>query len=183
MQLMKLCFVSSNEGKISEAKEALGIDIEIAKISLDEIQSLDLEEIVRAKALEAYRIIKKPLIVDDAGLFFNVWNGFPGPFIKHLVDVAGYEALQNMLGSGGDRKITAKSAIGFHDGKKVHTFLGEVHGIYLTEARGDDGWGFDPYFLPDGYSQTFAQMGPEGKNKISHRAMSLSKFKEFLATS
>lgn len=177
---MKLIFVSMNEGKIKEAREALGIEIEIEKIKLEEIQSLDLEEIVRKKAEYAFKLIKKPLMVDDVGLFFDVWDGFPGPFIKFMEDIVGYDKVLRMLSGEKNRRVVIRSTIGLHDGKKIHIFQGEVRGTFQKEARGSFGWGFDPYFVPDGHQETFAQMGPERKHKISHRGLALKKLRTFL---
>lgn len=177
---MKLVFVSSNEGKIKEAEEALGIKLDIVRLKLEEIQSFNLEDIVRRKAEYAFKEVKKPLIVDDVGLFFDAWNGFPGPFIKYIEDIVGYEKVLRMLENEDNRDVLIRSTVGYHDGKKVHTFIGEVKGVFTRQAQGTDGWGFDPYFLPHGLNQTFAQMGPGGKSKISHRALSLQKLRAFL---
>lgn len=180
MQGMKLVFVSSNEGKIKEAERILGVGIDIARIHLDEIQSLDLEVIVKKKAEQAFKLIKKPLIVDDVGLFLDAWNGLPGPFIKFIEEIMGYKKLLNILENEKNRRTVIRSVIGFHDGNKIHIFTGEVKGEFQREAKGDSGWGFDPYFLPDGHSETFAQMGQVNKSKISHRGLALKKLRTHL---
>lgn len=177
---MKLVFVSTNEGKISEAERALGMVLEVARIKLEEIQSFDQEEIVKRKAEYAFERVGKPLIVDDVGLAFTAWNGFPGPFIKYVEDIVGYEKVLKMLQNEVNREVLIRSVIGYHDGRGVHIFTGEVKGVFTTESRGAQGWGFDPYFLPDGQSMTFAEMGPEKKGKISHRALAFKNLRIFL---
>jgi XTP/dITP diphosphohydrolase len=177
---MKLHFVTSNKGKAGEAQMILGLPIEITSLDLPEIQSLDLEEIVREKVIHAYEKIKEPVFVDDVGLFVNAWNGFPGPFIKFLIEAGGNELLLKMMSSVSDRKMTAKASIGFHDGSKIHTFIGEIKGTLVEESRGDGGWGWDPLFIPENSDKTYAEMSPEEKNAFSHRRNALEKFRKFL---
>src|SRR3989338_3993072 len=102
--MKKLCFVTSNKDKVDEAREILGIPIEIVDIDIDEIQSMDLKKIVKHKALEAYRRVKKHLFVDDVSFEVKAWNGFPGPFIKFL-RLAGSELLLRMLSGEKDKTV------------------------------------------------------------------------------
>lgn len=99
----QLFFVTGNEGKMMEAQRILGFPIEIVKFDLEEIQSLDLAEIVRHKVLQAYQIVKKPVFVDDVGLYVSAWNGFPGPFVKYLREAGGNELLLRMMRLENDR--------------------------------------------------------------------------------
>lgn len=177
--MSNLSFVSSNEGKIKEAQKILGFPIDIVKLELDEIQSLNLNNIVIKKAEEAYKKLNKPLLVDDVGLYLNGWSGFPGPFIKFLISKSGNDLLLQMLSSFTDKSAVLKSAIGYHNGKEIMVFIGEVEGD-IVESRGKGGWGFDSIFVPKGYDKTFAQMTEKEKNKISHRFQALVKLKEYL---
>jgi len=184
MQEMEWYFVTSNKGKVAEAQDILGIPIQIAEIELDEIQSMDLHAIVEKKVKAAYEQIKKPVFVDDVGLYVDSWNGFPGPFVKfmRLSGQTENDLLLRMLSNESNRKVTAKAVVGFYDGENIHMFEGEVSGVLTTEERGNDGWGFDPIFEPEGRGMTFAELGTEEKNKISHRRRALEKFKEYLET-
>lgn len=177
---MELYFVSSNEGKIIEAQHILGFPLKIAKLSLHEIQSLDVEEIVRIKAEDAYRQIQQPLLVDDAGMYIEAWNGFPGPFIKFVSDAGGPDLLLQMMRSETNRKAYFQASIGYHDGKDIHIFSGKVFGHVTDEKRGENGWGFDPVFQPDGHTLTLSEMTLEDKNKISHRKFALEQLRSFL---
>lgn len=177
---MKLHFVTSNKGKVEEAKMILDIPVEVTALHLPEIQSLDMEEIVKEKALHAYQMIKQPLFVDDAGLFINAWNGFPGPFVKFLAQAGGNDLLLRMMRKESNRNAVLRAAIGYHDGVTTHTFVGEVAGTIATIPKGEKGWGFDPIFIPNNALKTFAEMMREEKNAISHRRNALKKFKEFL---
>ena len=176
----QLYFVTSNEGKIKEAEMILGIPIKPMRADLEEIQSLDLEEIVKAKAIKAFELVQKPLFVDDVGLYIEAWNGFPGPFVKYLRDAVGNEGLLKMMKNETNRKIIAKAAIGFHNGKEVITFMGEVKGTLAVEPRGQGGWGWDPIFIPSHTDKTYAELTVEEKNAVSHRREVLEIFKKYL---
>ena len=153
--MQTLYFVTGNKGKVAEAQTILGFPIRIANINLDEIQELDLKKIVTHKVKQAYEIIKHPVFVDDVGVYIEAWNGFPGPFIKFIREAGGNKLLIRMLESETNRNVVVKAAIGFHDGKKVHIFLGEVLGVIGKEIKGKNGFGWDPVFIPDGKTQTF----------------------------
>lgn len=178
----KLIFVTGNKGKMHDAQAILQIPLEIADIEIDEIQDLEIEKIVIKKAQAAFEIIKKPLIVDDAGLYVAAWNGFPGPFVKYI-HVAGNKTndlLLQMLRNESNRKAFFRVCIGYHDGKTIHTFSDNLHGTIPTEIRGNKGWGFDSVFIPDGQPLTLGEMEPDQKNAISNRKMALEKFRSFL---
>ena len=176
---MQLTFVTSNDEKVKEAQAILGFPIEIKKVDLDEIQHTDITEVVKQKAKDAYAIVQSPVIVDDVGFYVDVWNGFPGPFVKFLRQNDTNDLLLYLMRQETNRKIKAVSAIGFYDGERAEAFIGEMEGELTTEERGK-GWGFDPIIIPLGYTQTVGELGEEVKNKISHRKLSLEKFKEFL---
>ncbi|HZE87456.1 MAG TPA: non-canonical purine NTP pyrophosphatase [Methylomirabilota bacterium] len=177
----KLFFVSSNEAKIQEAQLILGVSIEIVSLDLVEIQDFDIENIVRQKAQTAYEQIKQPLIVDDVGFYVKAWNDFPGPFIKYIIQRGGPELLLDMLKNTTNKKAYCISAIGYHDGQKVHTFLGKVTGkITDTPMGSSHAKGFNAIFIPDGSDKTYSEMTLEEKSKLSHRKKSLELLKKFL---
>lgn len=179
--MKKLIFVTGNKDKAKEAQEILGFPIEVVQIEIEEIQDLDIEKVVLRKAQDAFAIIKKPLIVEDVGVYVKAWNGFPGPFIKflHLAGKGNYELLIRMLKGEEDRGVEVKAVIGYHDGKKVHVIEGAFTGK-IVERKGEKGWGFDPYIIPDDFRETFGELDEKIKNKISHRAKALMKLKKFL---
>jgi len=176
---MELCFVTSNERKIIEAEAILSFPIVICKLDLPELQSLDFKKIIENKAREAFDILHKPLLVDDAGLCINAWGGFPGPLVKFLIESGGNDLLVQMMSDESDRGAQAVSALGYHDGKTVHTFVGRAKGEIVRAPRGK-GWGWEPIFQPDGHALTYAELGLEEKNKISMRRLALEQFKEFI---
>jgi non-canonical purine NTP pyrophosphatase (RdgB/HAM1 family) len=178
--MKKLYLVSGNQEKVKEAQAILGVPIEIANIDLDEIQSMNLKEVAGKKVEEAFKIVKKPVFVEDVCLKIEALEGFPGPLVKFFLQTLGNEKVIELLKNEKNRKIRVESATGYHDGKKAHVFIGGFDGTISKELRGNDGWGFDFFVIPDGYTQTFAEMGFEQKNKISHRKKSLDMLKRFL---
>ncbi len=182
MKIDKITFVTGNKAKAREVERILNIPIEILQIELDEIQELDLEKIALHKINQAFEIVKKPVIIDDISLEIHAWKGFPGPLIKWVLKSENGTArlLLKLLENETNRKATAKLAIGFHDGEKAHLFIGSIDGEISREIKGENGFGWDPVFVPDGESKTFAQMSPTEKDKISHRKKALDKLSDFL---
>jgi XTP/dITP diphosphohydrolase len=139
-----------------------------------------MELIAKKKAQEAFARLRKPLLVDDAGLFIEAWNGFPGAMVKFIDIAGGNELLLKMMVAEPNRNAYFKSCVGFHDGTAISVFSGEVHGSIATTQRGKNGWGYDPIFIPEGSGQTFAEMTTDEKNKISHRRKALEKLQGYL---
>ncbi len=176
----EILFATGNQGKIDEAMAMLGAPVKIADIQIDEAQSMDLEYVSRKKAQAAFDVLKKPVIVDDVGLFIDSLKGFPGPFAKFVLETMGVDGLLVLLKNETNRKVIVKSGVAYHDGENIHYFEGEVQGTLAIEQRGDEGFGFDPVIIPDGETKTYAEMGIEGKNRISHRRRALDKLREYL---
>lgn len=178
---MKITFVTGNAFKAKETEEILDIDLEVSQIDLDEIQEMDLEKVALHKLNQAYEILKKPVMIDDVSFEIHAWNKFPGPFVKWMLKAGnGPDLILKLLEGEKERNATARLAIGFHDGKKPHLFFGEVHGSVADRIRGDNGFGWDRVFIPEGYNQSFAEMPSDLKNSISHRFLALKKFHDFL---
>lgn len=178
--MKKILFVTGNQEKVKEAEAILGVPIQIIKLELDEVQSMDLGYVARKKVEAAFAALQKPVMVDDVGVKIDAFNGFPGPFVKFLLENLGLKKLLKLLENEKDRGIIVQNAIGYHDGKRSHVFIGEFKGTIATEERGTDGWGFDVVVIPEGEKLTLAELGTLHKNKMSHRALSLFKFKEYL---
>ncbi len=177
----EIIFITSNENKLKEARSILpDIKIISKKIDLLEIQSVQLEDVIKEKLKYGFQQIKKPIIVEDTGLFFNGLNGFPGALIKMLLDSVGCEGCFKIINAFEDKSAIAKCAVGFtSDGKDLKVFIGEIKGT-IVNPKGSSNFGWDPIFQPEGLDKTFAEMNPEEKNAISHRYKALKKFKEFL---
>lgn len=175
-----LTLITGNDGKAREYADLLGIDVAAVKADLVEIQSLDVTEVVRSKAKEAYRIVGSPVLVDDTGLKLHVWGDYPGALVKWIIQEVGAPGLLEMTASVTDRRTTVTTAIGYVDENGVQVFLGELDGTLTTEPRGSNGFGYDPIFQPNGEPLTYAEMDPAYKNEISHRRKAVDQLRTAL---
>lgn len=180
----QLILVTGNKKKAIETQAILNIPLKVFDMDLNEIQETDLHFVARHKLKQAFNIVNKPLIIDDVGLYINAWNDFPGPLVKWVLKAGGGNAsvLLKMLEGEKDRSAYAKLIIGYHDGKKEHYFEGKVKGTIADSIRGHNGFGWDPVFIPDGSSKTYAEMKPSEKAKFSHRGKALQKLRQHLQT-
>lgn len=174
LKLSDLTVVTTSSNKLAEINQILGTNYKVSKLDLLEIQSLDLKEVIKNKAKEAYKKLKKPVLVEDISFEIESLNGLPGTFIKFFLKTLGTEKTASLVGKKKtDTKVTA--AVAIYDGKKLQIFKGIVYGTLSSKDKGDFGFGFDKVFIPKGYTQTFGQMPPSLKNTISHRAKALRK--------
>ena len=104
----KLLVATGNKGKVQELEDILKIPLEIADIDIDEVQSMDLEYVSRKKTEEAYRILKRPVITDDVGVFIEAWNNFPGPFVKYVHEILGNKKIIALLKNEKNQKCYRK---------------------------------------------------------------------------
>jgi non-canonical purine NTP pyrophosphatase (RdgB/HAM1 family) len=176
---MTLRFVSSNRDKIREASEILRRPLAPVSVEIEELQTTDLQKLVRHKAHQAYRGLRHPLIVEDTSLVFQAWRALPGPFIKYFLENLGLEGLVDALAPFENWDAQAISGVGYHDGNRVHYFEGRVAGRIVAPAGGG-GFGWDPIFRPDGAERSFAEMEPEEKHRHSMRAAALKELAAYL---
>lgn len=188
----KLVFATNNAHKLEEISSILGEKVEL--LSLKDIHcNVDIPE--TADTLEGNAMLKAEYIyenygldclADDTGLEVEALNGAPGVYSARYAGGEGHNSeanmqklLQNMQGVQ-NRKAQFRTAICLIlDGKK-HLFEGIVKGEIIKEKRGNSGFGYDPIFVPEGYTKSFAELGNETKNKISHRALAVEKLCRFL---
>jgi inosine triphosphate pyrophosphatase len=165
--------ITGNPNKLRELQAIFPASLELSskRLDLEEIQSLDLHEIVRHKLRAAYAEIGQPVIVEDISAELEKLNGLPGPFIKFFGERLGNNALYLLAGEGRVRIICT---MGYYDGEREIIVDGILDGNVVA-PRGEEGFGFDFVVEPEGYSQTFSEMGSEQKNKISHRAKAAQK--------
>jgi len=175
---MIVVFITGNANKAREASSLmapLGITVEQRDLGYPELQADTLEEVARHGIAWCMEKLKKPCFLEDAGLFIEALNGFPGPYSKYVFETIGNEGVVRLLEGAADRRAVFRSVIAYHDGVQAHIFTGEVPGEISCAPRGDEGFGYDPVFIPDGHARTFAEMGTEKKNQLSHRGKSLNK--------
>lgn len=188
MTLQPVTFVTGNSKKLKEFQAIVGDDsILNAKIDLEEIQG-SIHDISVKKAKAASEILKTPVLTEDTCLVFNALSKpnleLPGPYIKWFVESLGLEGLPKLLSGFEDKSAYTVCTFVFieNPGDEPIVFQGITEGK-IVQARWNEGeeiFGFDPVFLPDGFDQTFAEMDKSVKNKISHRYRALEKVKVFL---
>ncbi|MCK9272753.1 RdgB/HAM1 family non-canonical purine NTP pyrophosphatase [Candidatus Gracilibacteria bacterium] len=178
--MQHLKFATSNPNKLKEASEILGFSMEQIKLDLDEIQTTSVEELIRHKAIEAYKKSGKNVIVEDSGLEFISWNGLPGALIKWFESTVKIEGILKMLENFEERTALAVCYVAMYDGEEFFMAKGEVKGKISHKPTGDNGFGWDVIFIPDGYDKTFAELGSDIKNQISQRKLAFENFKKLL---
>jgi non-canonical purine NTP pyrophosphatase (RdgB/HAM1 family) len=151
-------FITGNQGKADFLAKFLGHPVEHVKLDLEEIQSLDFHEVTEHKAKQAYQHIRKPVLVEDSGIIFKALGRLPGTLTKWIHDELGDEGLCRLLDNYANREAMGVVCFAYFDGKKMHFFDGEVHGKIPKKPRGDNWFGWDPIFIPDGSDKTYAEM-------------------------
>lgn len=191
--MRKLVISTGNMNKVKEIKEILK-DMSIQILTKDEVGLHDLEVVEDGTTLEANSLKKARAIsslidaivmADDSGLFVDSLNGEPGVYSSRYGGEDGNDSLNNKVLlenlKGKNREATFKSVIAFiTEDKNEYTVYGECKGKILDCPDGNNGFGYDPIFSPDGYEQSFASMPIAVKNSISHRKRALDKFREKL---
>ena len=188
----KFVFATNNAHKLEEVTAILGNRIEL--LSLKDIHChTDIPE--TADTLEGNALLKAQYIyenyqmdcfADDTGLEVEALNGAPGVYSARYAGGEGHDAQANMLKllheleGKENRKAQFRTAISLILDGKEYLFEGVIKGEIIKEKRGDSGFGYDPVFMPEGYDRTFAELGNDIKNQISHRALAVQKLCEFL---
>ncbi len=188
---MKLVFATNNKHKLEEVKKILPEYIEL--VSLAEINCFDdipeTADTLEGNALQKAQYIKEKYgydcFADDTGLEVEALDNAPGVFSARYAGVA-HDSEANMqklleeLKNKENRKARFRTVIALILEGKEHLFEGIVKGSVINEKRGTEGFGYDPVFVPENYNQTFAELGSDIKNNISHRAEAVKELSKFL---
>lgn len=180
---MNITFITSNLSKADQLARYFHKPVLHKKIDLVEIQSLDVRKIVEHKAKEAYNQIGTPVLVEDVALTFHALGKLPGPFIKWFLADLKNEGLCKLLDGYQDRSATALVCFGLYDGHELKIFEGEREGVIAASPRGETSFGWNPIFIPDGYTKTWAEMDMEEQNETSMRRLALEKLAKYLEES
>ena len=188
---MKICFATNNINKIKEVQEILGRAFHL--LSLEEIGCREelpeikdtIAENSAQKAQYVWENFGVACFADESGLEVEILANEPGVFSARYAglpknDEKNIELLLRNLEGKTNRKAQFRTCITFIAKEGQWQFEGTIKGRIIEEKRGEQGFGYDPIFVPEGYEQTFAEMTTEQKNKISHRAIAIKKLVEFL---
>ena len=190
--MKKLVFATNNAHKLEEIRAILGDKVEI--LSLNDInchadipETADtLEGNAELKAAYIYTNYGLDCFADDTGLEVEALNGAPGIYSARYAGGEGHDSEANMkkllteMAGKTNRNAQFRTAICLIEKGNKHLFEGIVKGRIIEAKRGNSGFGYDPVFIPEGYNETFAEMGNTEKNKISHRAHAVTALCEYL---
>lgn len=174
-----ITFITGNQKKADYLARYLGMPVRHQKVELDELQSLDLRVIVEHKVRQAYEIIKAPVIVEDVSLEFNALGGLPGPFIKFFVEHVPFETLCRMI-DGQDRSAIGRCMYGYYDGTDLKIFEGHITGMIADHPSGENGFGWDKIFVPDGHAVTRASLTDEQYEAVYRKIKPVDSVREYL---
>ena len=190
--MKKIVFATNNRHKLDEVEAILGHKFEL--ISLKEVGCHEdipetgetLEENALQKARYVYSHFHTDCFADDTGLEVEALNGAPGVYSARYAGGNGHDSEANMrkllqeLEGVENRKARFRTVFALIVNGKEHLFEGIVNGTIIKVRRGTSGFGYDPVFVPNGYDKTFAELGDDIKNRISHRAVASDKLCKFL---
>ena len=193
---MKIVFATNNEHKLEEIRQMLGDEFEI--LSLKDI-GCDVDIPETADTLEGNALQKAQYVydnyhincfADDTGLEVEALHGAPGVHSARYAEGTDHDSEANMskllseLGDNENREARFRTVVSLieTDGENTITqfFEGYVNGTISRERHGENGFGYDPIFVPEGYDKSFAELGMDTKNNISHRAMAVKKLAIYL---
>ncbi len=179
--MKKIHFVTHNENKIREFKEILeGIEVEQINYDYPELRSDYPEEIVLEAVKKLAEKYRKPIVIEDSGLFIPALGDFPGTCSAYIHKRIGLKGILRLMEFVNDRKCYYRSAVGYCEpGKEPVSFSGEEEGTIAMEEKGNNGFGHDPIFIPKGYEKTYAEMEDVEKIK-KFRRRAVLKLKEYL---
>lgn len=181
MSSKPLYFITSAKSKYEEAKAILPELLHLS-VDLPEIQEIDAKAIIQAKLKEAFKLQQGEFIVEDTSLYFDALNGLPGPLIKWFQLKMGNDGLAKITALFKNPSALAVTCIGYaKTPNDIHFFEGELKGC-ITDPKGNNGFGWDPIFIPQGHKETLAEMNFNTKNSLSMRRMAFERLKNFLST-
>jgi XTP/dITP diphosphohydrolase len=180
--MMQINLITSNLGKVKEFKAILGDSVKINHIEQEykEMRSDNPEEIAKDAAKTLANELKKPVVVEDSGLFIKALKDFPGTCSSYIHKRIGLKGILKLMEGVDDRSCTYKSAVGYcKAGKEPISFLGEEKGNVAREIKGNYGFGHDPIFIPEGSEETYGEI-KNCENLKRFRKIAVEKLKNYL---
>jgi len=194
MKKREILFVSHNDHKVTEIRKMLPDHFSL--LGLRDIQwSAEIPEPfhtyadnAKAKAYAVFERTGLPCFADDSGLEIDALDGRPGVYSARYSgpnanSKLNIEKVLEELGDTDNRSARFHAAIAFIHAEETKIFAGTVEGTITHTPFGDGGFGYDPIFIPEGFDRTFAELPDDLKNMISHRALAMGKFVEYLQSS
>lgn len=174
-------FITGNQYKADYLAKWIGYKVERQTIDLEELQSLDAYAVVEHKVKEAFKQLGRPVLVEDVSFTLRALGRLPGTLIKWFLQELGQQGLLELAHKYEDNSVVVSIIYALYDGNEIKYFGATVEGTVSTELRGES-HGWNSLFIPDGYTQTFAEMDDETFHACSHRGQALEKLKAYLKT-
>jgi XTP/dITP diphosphohydrolase len=182
----KIRVATGNPHKLAEISAILapfGIAVERLEAEKVEVQDDDVVAVARKAAEFLCPHYGDYAVVEDTGLYIDALGGFPGPYAEYVYRTIGLRGVLKLLEGVADRSAVFRCAVALCLGGEVRVFVGETRGRIAEEPRGSGGFGYDPIFIPEGSSLTYAEMGEEAKNAVSHRGRAFAALARWLLSS
>jgi inosine triphosphate pyrophosphatase len=175
-----LTFITGNANKAVQLERYLRFPVAHTSLDIEEIQSLDLDEVAIEKAKAAYRILGTPVLVEDTALTIEALGRLPGTFIKWFLEELGNDGICQLLRGFTNRNATAETCFALCDESGVHLFRGARTGVIADIPRGETNFGWNPIFIPEGATHTWAEMDFAAQSKTSMRRLAIEKLQVYL---
>ncbi|MBI5149056.1 non-canonical purine NTP pyrophosphatase [Candidatus Pacearchaeota archaeon] len=182
MKMKQVYFITENESKFKEARLILqNIKLVMKDLKLEEPKTLDQEQVVKNKAEQAFQKLKKPVIVDDTGIYFSEYKIFPGTYTKTLFQAIGFKGVEKLLDKA-NRDAYFKTIICYKDGKTEEIFFGIWKGKIVKEIskKFNPDWEYNSIFVPQNFNKPLSEISLQERAKFSHRKKALAKLAKFL---
>ena len=182
---MKIYFVTTNKHKFAEVKHLLDeypFELEHLDMEYDEVHEDGIEEIAKKSAKKLADELGKPVILEDTGLFFEAYEGFPGALPKFVIKTLNFKGIFKLL-EGESRKAFFKTVAAFcKPGEEPVLFEGKMHGMITEKVHNEekDEMPYDKIFIPEGKDITISGMTLDEKNSFSQRGKAFKKFGEYM---
>jgi XTP/dITP diphosphohydrolase len=178
----RIVLVTQNKHKLAELKplfDEFKISFDTTDLEKFEVRSQDVQEIALAAAKKAFELLSRPVVVDDTGFFVSSLNDFPGSYAAYVLQTIGYQGILRLLEGVENRSARFVTAVAFCDENNLKSFVGQMSGTINESPSGEGGFGYDPIFIPNGLSCTYAQLSLTDKVRISHRTKAFRAFLEW----
>jgi len=180
--MKEINLVTCNENKIKEYKELLEPEFKVNALKIDypELRSEDIAEIASLAAKQLAENLGKTIVLEDGGFFIDALKDFPGTCSAYIFKRIGNKGILELMKDIANRKCRFKAAIAYCEpGGEPKIFIGEEEGIVSMEIKGDNGWGYDPIFIPKGDNKTYGESRDNSDINI-FRKRAIEKFAKFL---
>jgi len=178
--------MTQNKHKLAELRplfEKFDVSFETTSVEKFEIRADDVEALAHEAAITAYDALKRPVVLDDTGLFVDALNGFPGTYSAYVLKAIGNAGILRLMNNINERAAKFVTAVGYADGDAIQTFIGVMSGNIARTPAGEEGFGYDPIFVPQGETRTYAQLSLSEKVNISHRTKAFRRFLDWYTKS